>query len=62
MSCQPGGAMKARRISRPSSVRMGMFCKLGLLLLMRPVTAPLWLKLVCTRPVCGLTMVGSAST
>ena len=25
----PGSAMKARRILRPSSVRIGMFCRLG---------------------------------
>jgi hypothetical protein len=50
---QPGGATMARRISRPDSVRIGMFCRLGLLLLRRPVTAPVWLKLVCSRPFAG---------
>ena len=53
--------MKARRISRPISVRIGMFCRLGSLLLRRPVAATAWLNWVCTRPVSGLTSVGSAS-
>ena len=38
-STRPGGAMKASRTRRPSAVRMGMFCRLGSLLLRRPVTA-----------------------
>ena len=45
--------MKARLILRPSSVRIGMFCRLGSLLLNRPVAATAWLKHVCTRPVWG---------
>ena len=53
--------MNARRISRPSSVRIGMFCRFGSLLLKRPVAATAWLNDVCTRPVCGLTSCGSAS-
>ena len=53
--------MKAPRICRPSSVRMGMFCRFGSLLLRRPVAATAWLKLVCTRPVSGLTSTGRAS-
>ncbi len=53
--------MNARRISRPSSVRIGMFCRFGSLLLRRPVAATAWLKLVCTRPVSGFTSCGSAS-
>ena len=44
--------MNARRISRPSSVRIGMFCRFGSLLLRRPVAATAWLNDVCTRPVC----------
>ena len=46
--------MKARRISRPSSVRIGMFCRFGSLLLSRPVAATAWLKHVWTRPVSGI--------
>ena len=38
-----------------------MFCRFGSLLLRRPVAATAWLKLVCTRPVSGLTSSGSAS-
>ena len=53
--------MKAPRISRPSSVLIGMFCRFGSLLLRRPVAATAWLKQVWTRPVCGLTSCGSAS-
>ena len=53
--------MKARRISRPSSLRIGMFWRLGSELLRRPVAAIAWLKLVCTRPVSGCTINGSAS-
>ena len=53
--------MNARRISRPSSVRIGMFCRLGSELLKRPVAATAWLKQVCTRPVSGWTSSGSAS-
>ena len=45
--------MKAARISRPSSVRMGMFCRLGFEEERRPVAAPVWLKVVCRRPVAG---------
>ena len=58
----PGSATKARRISRPTSVRIGMFCRLGSLLLKRPVAATAWLKQVWTRPVSGCTSCGSAST
>ena len=36
--------MKAERISRPSSVRIGMFCRLGSLELSRPVAATTWLN------------------
>ncbi len=42
-----------RRISRPSSVRIGMFCRFGSELLRRPVAATAWLKQVCTRPSSG---------
>ena len=33
----PAAAVKAARISRPSSVRIGMFCKFGLMDERRPV-------------------------
>src|ERR1035441_2753373 len=46
----------------PSSVRMGMFCKFGFDDDSLPVAAPVWLKLVCSRPVCGSISAGSAST
>ena len=42
--------MKALRISRPSVVRTGMFCRLGSALEMRPVAVTHCLKLVWTRP------------
>ena len=54
--------MKAARISRPSAVRMGMFCRLGLEDDSRPVAAPAWLKLVCSLPVRASMSAGSAST
>jgi 2-methylaconitate cis-trans-isomerase PrpF len=50
MSRLPGAAMKAARISRPTAVRMGMFCRLGLVELRRPVAVPTWLKVVWMRP------------
>ena len=53
--------MNARRTSRPISVRIGMFCRLGLTELSRPVEAIVWLNEVWMRPVFGLTIVGSAS-
>jgi hypothetical protein len=53
--------MKAARMRRPSGVRIGMFCRLGSELDSRPVTAVACEKLVCTRPVFGLTMRGSLS-
>ena len=40
---QPGRGTKVARISRPSSVRIGMFCKFGSLELSRPVAVPVWL-------------------
>ena len=50
MRTLPGAAMKAARISRPMAVRMGMFCRLGLVEERRPVAVPTWLKVVWTRP------------
>ena len=38
-------AMNAARMRRPSSPRIGMFCRFGSLELRRPVAAPVWLKL-----------------
>ena len=61
ISTWPGSAMKALRICLPISVRMGMFCRFGSLLLSRPVAATAWLICVCTRPVSGFTSDGSAS-
>ena len=46
----PGSAVNAARISRPSSVRMGMFCRLGLVDDSRPVAVPVWSKVVCSAP------------
>ena len=46
-------ATKAERISRPSAVRIGMFCRFGSLELSRPVAATTWLNDVWTRPVAG---------
>ena len=58
----PSAGMNARRICWPRSVRDGMFCKFGSLELSRPVAATVWLNDVWTRPVCGFTSAGSAST
>ena len=49
---RPGGAMNARRISRPAAVRIGMFCRFGSDEESRPVAATVWRKEVCTRPCC----------
>ena len=46
--------MKALRILRPSSVRMGMFCRLGSDDANRPVDVAAMEYDVCTRPVSGL--------
>jgi len=45
----------------PSSVRIGMFCRLGSVLDRRPVLVIAWAKLVWTRPVSGLIWPTSAS-
>ena len=50
----PGSATKQPRIGRPSSERIGMFCRLGLVDESRPVAARTWLKVVWIRPVRGL--------
>ena len=42
--------MKNFRICRPSSVRMGMFCRFGSALDSRPVAVPVCLKVVWIRP------------
>ena len=47
---------KAERISRPSSVRTGMFCRFGSLELSRPVAVTTWLNEAWTRPVSGWTI------
>src|SRR4029453_9671977 len=49
----PRSATNAPRISRPSSVRIGMFWRLGSLLLNLPVAATAWLKQVGTGPAAG---------
>ena len=38
-----------------------MFCRFGLVEDSRPVAAPVWLNVVCTRPSRGSTCLGSAS-
>ena len=58
----PGPATNAARICRPSSVRIGMFCRFGSHELSRPVAAVVWDKLVCTRPVSREINFGSEST
>ena len=49
-------------ISRPFSVRIGMFCKFGLFELKRPVAVTVCIKLVCMRPSILSVMVGNGST
>ena len=49
ISFQPGRGTNAARISRPSSVRIGMFCRFGFDDESRPVAAPVWLNVVCSR-------------
>ena len=56
----PGAAINAARISRPTSVRMGMFCRFGSLLESRPVAATAWFRCVWTRP-SSRTMISVAS-
>ena len=53
--------MKQVRSFRPSSVRMGMFCKFGSVEANRPVEAAASENEVCTRPVRGETAATSAS-
>lgn len=48
-----GSGTKASRIRRPSSVRMGMFWRLGEAEESRPVAVTSWLKDVWIRPVTG---------
>ena len=50
MSRHPGRAMNAARISRPRSVRTGMFCRFGSFELNRPVAVETWSNDECTRP------------
>ena len=42
--------MNARRISRPPSLRTGMFCRLGFSLEIRPVVVAIWLNVAWIRP------------
>ena len=49
-STLPGSAMKQGRITRPVSVRIGMFCRFGLIEASRPVAAFVWRNVVCRRP------------
>ena len=58
---QPGSGTNALRISLPSSPLTGMFCRLGLLLLRRPVAVTVWLNDVWICPVAGLMSLGKAS-
>ncbi len=54
--------MKARRISRPSSVRIGIFCRFGFVDDIRPVAVAVWLNVVWIFPVEGFMRVGNAFT
>ena len=54
--------MKARRISRPASVRMGMFWTLGFWVESRPVEVISWLNWAWMRPVDLSTSLGRVST
>ena len=49
MSTLPGAASKQPRISRPSSVRTGTFCRLGFVDASRPVVAAACTNVVCMR-------------
>ena len=51
----------ALRTSFPSSVRIGIFWKLGLLVDKRPVAVMVWLKEECTRLVISLILFGIGS-
>ncbi|MNL53941.1 hypothetical protein D3C87_1772300 [compost metagenome] len=63
MMTTPGAeGTKARRISRPSAVRMGMFWRLGFSEERRPVAATVWLNEVWIRPVRALISSGRLST
>ena len=57
----PGSATKQERTGRPTSERIGMFCRFGLVLESRPVAAVTWLKVVWMRPVSESTSSGSES-
>ena len=50
MSRAPCSATNAERISRPSSVRIGIDWRFGFVVESRPVAATVWLKVVCRRP------------
>jgi hypothetical protein len=53
--------MNALRICRPSSERIGMFCRFGFDEESLPVAATVWLKDVCSRPSFSSTILGRAS-
>ena len=53
--------MNAFLISLPLLVRIGMFCRLGLVELNLPVAVSDWLNVVCTFPVVAFISCGSAS-
>ena len=53
--------MNASRMRRPSTVRTGMFCRLGSVDASLPVTAVVCENVVCSRPVRALTIAGSLS-
>ena len=46
MNSQPSLGTNTLRMRLPSSMRMGMFWRLGSVELMRPVAVMVWLKLV----------------
>ena len=51
--------MNAERISFPSSVRIGIDWRFGLVVESRPVEATVWLIVVWRRPVCSSIRAGS---
>src|ERR1044072_8596486 len=57
----PSPTTKPRRIARPSSVRTGMFCRLGSVDDSRPVAATVWLKVVWVRPLGEIVLISPST-
>ena len=57
----PSSATNAERISRPSSVRIGIAWRFGFEVDSRPVAATAWLKVVWSRPSCSEISEGSGT-